>query len=237
MSSLLVIAAVLVAAGLALRLNAARRTIRDLNGRLATAEVLVGTDPLTGLANRVGLHRALDEAHRDPNEPQMSVLLFDLDRLKRINDEHGHPTGDAVLAEIARRISSAGAPVRCAARLGGDEFVVVLAPTGDTDTAQCAEDYARTLWWNVGAPVVLDDLTLRVTASIGIAVLPRGRVEELLGAADKAMYRAKRTGARICRYHPRLDEAAAATEAPPAQVPQARTPAPRHPDFAAPPAG
>jgi diguanylate cyclase (GGDEF)-like protein len=207
MSSFLVTVMTLAAAGLGLQLAAAQRMIRDLRRRLSTAEQLVGTDPLTGLANRVGLYRAISATHRDPSGSQVAMLLLDVDRLKHINDEHGHPTGDAVLVEIARRIIQPGAPLLCAARLGGDEFVIALAVTDGADAAQCAEDFARTLWCNVGAPVVVDDLTLRVTASIGIAILPNGRVDQLLDASDKAMYRAKRTGAGICHYEPLLDTA------------------------------
>lgn len=218
--------ALVVATGMALRLVAARRTIRDLNRRLATAEMLAGTDPLTGLANRGGLRRALAATLPACGDLQVALLLLDLDRLKFVNDQYGHSTGDAVLVEIARRISEQAAPVVSAARLGGDEFVIVLAPGAHTDVPRYAEEYARALRRNIGTPVAVDDLTLRVTASVGIAVLPTTDADRLLGAADQAMYRAKYTGAGICRYHPHLDGAtrtSTAAQAP--HIPSARTPA------------
>jgi diguanylate cyclase (GGDEF)-like protein len=218
--------ALLIVTTLGLRLAAAQRTIRDLSRRLTTAELLAVTDPLTGLANRGGLHRALAATLPARDDRQVALLLLDLDRLKFINDRYGHSTGDAVLVEIARRIAWQTAPVISAARLGGDEFVVVLAPSPHIDVSHYAEEYARALRQNIGFPVTVDDLTLRVTASVGIAVLPADDVDQLLRAADQAMYRAKHTGAGICRYYPKLDgPARIPTGSQVRHIPSARTPA------------
>lgn len=230
--------AALATAGLGVRLINAQQTILDLNRRLATAEQLAGTDPLTGLANRVGLHRALGGAPSAADDGHIAALLLDLDRLKLINDHHGHPIGDAVLVEIARRITRPTTPVTCAARLGGDEFVIILPSTPHPDAPQRIEDYARTLWRDIGAPVTINGLTLSVTASIGIAVLPAACADQLLGAADKAMYRAKRTSAGICSYQPHLDGSTrtAPPTTPHAPLPQPIPPARRRAQFVAPPA-
>lgn len=215
--------ALVVATGLALRLVAARQTIRELTRRLSAAELLATTDPLTGLANRGGLRRALAAVLPTRGDLHVALLLLDLDRLKFVNDRYGHSTGDAVLVEIARRISQQAAPVVSAARLGGDEFVVVLAPAAHTDVSQYAEEYACALRRTIGTPVTVEDLTLRVTASVGIAVLPAADTDQLLDAADQAMYRAKHTGAGICRYYPDLDGPISSNATPESRIPNART--------------
>lgn len=216
--------ALLMASALALRLAAAHRTIRELTRRLATAELLAITDPLTGLANRGGLHRALASTLPARDDRQVALLLLDLDRLKFINDRYGHSTGDAVLVETARRIARQPAPVISAARLGGDEFVVVLPPSAHVDVSGYAEEYASALRHSIGFPVEVDALTLKVTASVGIAVLPADDVDQLLRAADQAMYRAKQTRAGICHYDPHID-GPARMGAPVRVIPSARTPA------------
>jgi diguanylate cyclase (GGDEF)-like protein len=226
-------AALVIVAGLTLRLAMLRQKVRTLHRQLSSAEILACTDTLTGLANRGGLHRALTGNLR--SGAQVAVLLFDLDRLKSINDEHGHAAGDTVLVEIAHRIIRQSAAVVSAARLGGDEYVVVLATQRNTNISQYAEEYARALQRAISAPIVVDDVTLRVRASIGIAVLPSADADQLLAAADQAMYRAKYTGAGICRYHPTIDGAAPVTPAPRSPVVpppparrQARVPASVH---------
>ncbi len=199
-----------VLAVMALWLAASQRTIRDLRRRLADAERAAGTDPLTGLANRVGLHKALTETLRE--RAPVAVLFLDVDRLKLINDQFGHPVGDAVLVEIARRITRQPGALACAARLGGDEFVIVLAPAQHVAASQYADAYARALSRNIATRVRVGDLTLTVAASIGIAVQPADSTPELLRAADQAMYWAKHTGTGICHYDP--DLALAAESAP-----------------------
>lgn len=204
---LMVSATLIVVITLVQRLFAAQRRIRDLRGRLLAAEQLADTDPLTGLANRSGLNRALAGKLRDAGDKQVAALVLDLDRLKQINDRHGHSTGDAVLAEMARRMKQHPAPVACTARLGGDEFVIVLAPALPSDIEHYAEAYARAIWHEVGTPVIVDEMMLTVSASIGIAILPASAdVQRLLDAADHAMYHAKYTGSGICRYMPDCDE-------------------------------
>lgn len=215
--------ALVVTTVLALRLVAARQTIKELTGRLASAELLAVTDPLTGLANRGGLDRALAAALDARGDQHVALLLLDLDRLKFINDRYGHSTGDAVLVEIAHRISQQAAPVVSAARLGGDEFVIVLAPAALSHISHYAEEYACALRRTIGAPVAVDNLTLQVTASVGIAVLPAADTDQLLGAADLAMYRAKYTGAGICRYYPQVDGPTDCTPTLERRIPRART--------------
>jgi diguanylate cyclase (GGDEF)-like protein len=119
------------------------------------------------------------------------LILFDLDSFKSVNDRYGHAVGDQVLCEIARRITAHAPPDSCTARLGGDEFVVLLTPATlpREDLLNCA----RRIRDHVAAPITVADARLRVTTSAGAAILPIEHADQLLSAADKAMYRAKRT--------------------------------------------
>ena len=152
-------------------------------------------DALTGLANRAEflrqLHRALPrgERHREP----VTVLYLDLDGFKAVNDTHGHAAGDEVLVAFATRLQALLRPEDTAARLGGDEFAVLCEGT----TAKQAELIADRL---AEAP---GDATAgaAVGVAVGIATSPDadGEIldpEELLRAADAAMYAAKTRGAR-----------------------------------------
>src|SRR5205085_9257278 len=117
-----------------------------------------------------------------------SLLFLDLDDFKTINDSLGHPTGDGVLVELARRIGEVIREDDLIARIGGDEFAV-LAETTDTDAL---EALANRLLAAVGQPFVLDGRELRLSGSIGIAT--GSGADDLLRNADLAMYEAKRAG-------------------------------------------
>jgi diguanylate cyclase (GGDEF)-like protein/PAS domain S-box-containing protein len=147
-------------------------------------------DPLTGLANRTLLRDRLEQTHaralRDGGDT--GVLFVDLDDFKRINDEHGHGTGDAVLVEFAARLRGAVRPADTVARVGGDEFVVVCDHLDDA----AARALAARLREAILPPVAVDGREHPITASIGIAV---GRDPyALLADADAAAYRAKAGG-------------------------------------------
>lgn len=167
---------------------------------LAQLNELASTDPLTQLANRrlISTHLekviAVSVRHKDHG----AVLLIDLDGFKLVNDSHGHEAGDAVLVEIAERIRSITRSEDVASRLGGDEFVVVINRL-DSDKRLAAETtmrIAEKLIKRINNPIVFNDQTLHVGASIGIRLLG---FEELdpktaLGEADIAMYQAKKAG-------------------------------------------
>src|SRR5437868_1655161 len=131
----------------------------DAAARLADRNA--NTDPMTGLANRRELVRALDEA--------LSVgkgvfLVLDLDHFKRVNDLYGHLAGDKVLrlvAEAAQKSAPAGS---CCARTGGDEFAVLLPVAG----AAAAEGIAQAILDSLSAPVLIEGAQIQVTASIGL---------------------------------------------------------------------
>jgi diguanylate cyclase (GGDEF)-like protein/PAS domain S-box-containing protein len=151
-------------------------------------------DSLTGLPNRRLLSDRLDQAlHRARRHGCMAAVLFlDLDRVKLINDSSGHAVGDAVLAMVGQRLAYAVRDADTVARVGGDEFVVVCE--GVEDPNQVTELADRVLAI-IAEPVRVDGQEISLTASIGIAT-SRGdaTADELLGAADMAMYEAKAAG-------------------------------------------
>lgn len=207
MSTVLAVAALLLAASLLFALRESRARVRELERKLVTAEQAANTDPLTGLANRAGLKLgfAAQDSAADPGD-HLGIVMLDLDGMKQINDRYGHDVGDAVIMQVAARIARPRAHVVCSARLGGDEFVVLLAPQGNpTKASQYAEQFAHSLCASIAQPLLAEGQPLTVTASAGVAAMPAEHIDRLLAASDKAMYRAKTTGVALCRYQPQLD--------------------------------
>ncbi|MFC0436640.1 diguanylate cyclase domain-containing protein [Kutzneria buriramensis] len=161
------------------------------------------TDATTGLANRAALRRLAGHAGRR-RHGSAGLLLLDLDRFKQINDTHGHPTGTAVLIELAERLAEAAEPGEVPVRLHGDEFALWLGPLPDGQAAErIAKQRAAEVAAALAAPVHVDGLVLTVTASVGAYTAPTHRVSlsGLLAGADAAMYAAKRAG-RLVRLRP-----------------------------------
>jgi diguanylate cyclase (GGDEF)-like protein len=154
------------------------------------------TDALTGLANRRRFSRALEaELERTRRYGGLATLvLLDIDDFKRVNDTHGHPTGDRVLREVGRALRDVSREIDVAARFGGEEFALLL-PGTDRDGAFVAAERARKQIEALRLTLP-DGGVLRVTASFGTATQPSaGRdAASLLAAADGALYDAKRTG-------------------------------------------
>lgn len=159
------------------------------------------TDALTGLSNRRHfIEMAEQELVRAGRYGKaLSILMFDLDEFKAINDTHGHHAGDCVLQKIAEICSQTLRDgVDIAGRMGGEEFAVLLPQTDAGQACEIAERLRR----HIADAVISDGQgeTLRVTASIGIATLSsETSVDNLLSRADKAMYEAKRAGRdKVC---------------------------------------
>jgi diguanylate cyclase (GGDEF)-like protein len=164
-------------------------------------------DSLTGLPNRVFFQQRLADlvARQRPTDPQLIVMLIDLDRFKEINDTLGHATGDLLLQEVAERLRRAVPEGVTVARLGGDEFAL-LDPA--QDGPEPAIRMAEALREDLRRPFTYQDLELEVSATIGVAIAPRdGRdASTLLRRADVAMYSAKNTAAGVAAYGEALDE-------------------------------
>jgi diguanylate cyclase (GGDEF)-like protein len=147
------------------------------------------TDPTTGLANRRELLRSLSDMH----ECRQSgvLLLLDLDHFKRVNDLHGHLTGDQVLCAVAEVIKGFATPGSCCARIGGDEFAIVLE---SADKAR-AEELAQALVERLSTAFNIGNIEAHVSASIGLAVIERSKTDSaVLQRCDVALYAAKRAG-------------------------------------------
>jgi two-component system cell cycle response regulator len=157
-------------------------------------------DALTDLLNRAALANVLErELERSARErTQLSVVLLDLDHFKAINDGHGHQVGDAVLREVAARLRRCLRTYDDAARYGGEEFLLVLASC-DRDEAALVADRVRLSICS--EPVNVVDQPLFVSVSAGVATTTDGSrdMEELIRAADQALYRAKRAGRNCVR--------------------------------------
>jgi diguanylate cyclase (GGDEF)-like protein len=172
-------------------------------------------DPLTGLANRKGLERAVadwlhehaERAEGGAVERRLALLLLDLDGFKQVNDALGHRVGDRLLVEVGKRLAAAAAGSgadNLVGRLGGDEFAVVVPHLRDTaDARRCAAEIMSAL----AEPVLLDGLPIDVGASVGVAVYPEHGTgfEELMQHADVAMYDAKGRGDSLAVYAPESD--------------------------------
>ncbi|HKK07403.1 MAG TPA: EAL domain-containing protein [Gemmatimonadota bacterium] len=178
----------------------------DASGRLAherRLERLAYRDPLTGLPNRRLLRaraeQALALARRGGGE--VGLIYLDLDGFKQVNDRLGHLVGDRVLKEVAERIASAVREADTAARIGGDEFAILLSEIeGETGALQAADRVQASL----APPIQIEDDTLFVAASMGIALFPTWAesFDEMLEQADLALYgdgRTKAVGVRIHR--------------------------------------
>lgn len=159
-------------------------------------QYLAHHDSLTGLYNRAMLEDRLEQglARAERDGTQIALLFCDLDGFKTVNDLHGHDAGDAVLRQVARRLSDGRRKMDTVARLGGDEFVVLLAGLNDAHAA--AETVARQCLAAMEEAFEIEGMYLSLGISIGIA-LHRGLAvtpSYLLSQADIAMYQAKRKG-------------------------------------------
>ncbi|MFZ2266088.1 MAG: diguanylate cyclase [Azonexus sp.] len=156
-------------------------------------------DILTGLPNRLLINDRMENALRQmPRVGQSLALLFlDLDDFKKVNDNHGHQIGDLLLVEIAKRLSNCVRSADTVGRLGGDEFLILLSPAGDP--LEAAERVAEKCLQALARPILIGDLSLVVSASIGIVICEKQQANsttasQLMSQADVAMYRAKAAG-------------------------------------------
>lgn len=168
--------------------------------RISDLEHETLTDPLTGIYNRRFMEQRLAEEISKARRYcfQLSILLFDLDHFKRVNDQHGHQAGDRMLIEISNLVNEQLRDSDILSRYGGEEFLVIAPNTGPADAALLAERLRARIEAN---PFLKDDdeLTARgihTTISIGIASFDddNDNEETLIGNADRNLYQAKHGG-------------------------------------------
>jgi two-component system cell cycle response regulator len=159
---------------------------------------LINYDQLTGLLTKESLYIALErELQRCLRyKLPLSVLMMDLDFFKSVNDGYGHLMGSHVLAEVGRLIRKSIRVSNISGRYGGEEFISYLAETDAAGARMAAERIRTTI---ESHQFTLDDVSVHVTISIGIAAAPgHGRdIKTLVAAADRALYRAKETGRNL----------------------------------------
>lgn len=180
-----------------LRVQLRRKHYSDmLRTMLRDSLVQSATDSLTGLHNRGHAHAQLGRMidHAGETGQELMVMLLDLDRFKSINDRYGHPAGDAVLVEFAKRLK---AGLRCGdllGRVGGEEFLVAMPDTGAA-RAQAIAERVRQSVEAPDFPIEGSGARLRVTVSIGITPYRPGEtLDEVLRRSDQALYRSKHAG-------------------------------------------
>ncbi|WP_084446042.1 putative bifunctional diguanylate cyclase/phosphodiesterase [Sphingomonas sp. TDK1] len=180
--------------------------------RRATEQIyrMARFDALTGLPNRLHINEALATALSEADKwgARCAFMMIDLDRFKAVNDTLGHPVGDRLLQRVARRLRGLVSDNEMIGRLGGDEFAVVVRDARDTARV---EALAQSIIDTVSRPYELDQHTLYIGASVGLALAPRdGRTAEtLVRSADLALYRSKDKGGGVFHaYEPQLHVAA-----------------------------
>src|SRR5687768_269418 len=181
------------------------REVAERRRAEARAQELAAIDPLTGSLNRRSGGPAVDAllAESAARQREVAVLMVDLDNFKTINDLNGHKMGDAVLAEVARRIAELLPADGVLARIGGDEFVCALPY--DAHGRERVDHFAAQLAEAASAPIEDNELRIEATVSIGIAgsgedpAITQADSETLIHRADIAMYHAKKRGRN--RFH------------------------------------
>ncbi len=184
--------------------------VTDLVRHAETLERLATIDDMTDICNRrhfMSLAHAPWERFQATGEP-LSLLIFDLDLFKSINDRFGHDAGDAAIRRVANVCRDAIYETDILARLGGEEFVLLLPDTRGEDALARGEQLRRRI---EASPLAVEDTILRITASIGVAEADAGmtRFSDLMKRADKALYEAKRAGRNRVRLSTPAAQAAA----------------------------
>lgn len=182
------------------------KVLRDSIGAAETSaklaekmQHLARTDVVTGLANRAGLNHAMTETLMATEEgSELALIWVDLDRFKEVNDLLGHPVGDRVLSEVARRLRDVSPDGATIARFGGDEFIVFTPIAGRKDSERIASEIHA----EIMRPVRIDGDRLEVRASLGVALLPDDGTDadQLMQHADLALYHAKMGGRSQTRF-------------------------------------
>ncbi len=173
----------------AFRMN--EMTIRTMHAELANAH-RASHDPLTDLLNRTGFAEAYEKL---PADTRVACFYIDLDGFKRVNDTLGHQAGDRLLTMVAERLRELAPDDGILARTGGDEFILIV-PTGSRDEAARIGD--RIAAAIASQPYIVEAQGVFVGASVGAALGAGDDLQDLIAAADDALYRAKADDGSIC---------------------------------------
>jgi diguanylate cyclase (GGDEF)-like protein/PAS domain S-box-containing protein len=180
-----------------------KNTEQKLEAALEKVSDLANHDPLTGLPNlrlaRENLHGAIALAKR--KEWMAALMFIDLDGFKEVNDSHGHEIGDMVLKMVGERLTESLRETDTVARIGGDEFLVIQTEVHDrSDITKVAEKIVK----RIAEPFYLEEIEIKIGASIGIAVYPQNGEESrvLMKKADDALYYTKRIGKNNYAFTP-----------------------------------
>ncbi len=184
---------------LQVRLRAGQRLLELQNQLLAARETLkikASHDFLTGLFNRAAIVETLNREFgrmRRKGEP-LGIIIGDIDLFKKINDTHGHAAGDAVLCEVANRMSAVVRGYDAVGRYGGEEFLVIVPGCDAEETRETAERMRCSIFED---PIIASGISVNVSMSFGTIsrkITADLKQESLIEQADKALYRAKRAG-------------------------------------------
>lgn len=182
--------------GVAVRIFGMKQDITDEKILSDRTRYLAEFDSMTGLANRHRFEDRLASIGAHASSAIGSLLLVDLDGFKQINDTFGHALGDECLVEMARRLGQSCNGAELVARIGGDEFAILLgADLAETEVL----DQAARIVTALSQPVECTDLTLALSASVGIALVKDSAPSDLFRHADNALYAAKAAGRNTFR--------------------------------------
>ncbi|KDB51253.1 response regulator/GGDEF domain-containing protein [Sphaerotilus natans subsp. natans DSM 6575] len=172
------------------------RLIVALDQARSRAEQLALTDALTGVRNRRWFmtQAALEFERATRHGRSLALVLIDVDHFKRVNDEHGHQTGDRLLVEIAQTCAATLRRTDLLARFGGEEFIVLLPETGQREAVRLAERMRQAVQAGLRDPQ--HPLQVPVTISLGVVAMSAATptLDALIRATDQALYDAKRAG-------------------------------------------
>ena len=182
------------------------RDVTDRHAAESKVRFLAHHDPLTHLANRVEFHARLEQRLGQGGGEPVAALFADLDHFKLVNDSMGHAAGDRVLEVAAQRLAAHAGPHDVVARLGGDEFALLL---GQVRSADAAMVLARRIVDALSQPIEVEGRMIQMGASVGVALAPdhADNADELLRAADMALYEAKSAGRGLAAlYHQEMKQ-------------------------------
>ena len=179
--------------------------ISELSEMKKKLESLASHDVLTGLPNRILFQERFDLtlAYAKRKNKSFAMLSLDLDKLKNINDTHGHDVGDKTLIELAKRLNNVLRKSDTVARFGGDEFMILLS---DIASREDSDIVITKILEQINRPLIIDELVVNITVSLGVSIYPQDGedMNELSKKSDKALYYVKEHGRANYKFYSEL---------------------------------